>query len=82
MCTKELSLLVISKFGVIAFSISIAKSCHGDSLFSLVKNLLSMNYSIVYCHASIMAFASSTGMWEKGKDVMNVDFIFIEALIG
>ena len=33
---SELSLLVISKFGVIVFSISILKSCHGVSLFSLV----------------------------------------------
>jgi len=28
-----------------------------------------------------MAFASSTGLWEEGKNATNVDFLFIGALM-
>jgi len=35
----------------------------------------------MYRYASIMAFTSSTGLWEDGKDATNIDLFFIGALI-
>jgi len=35
----------------------------------------------MYGYASIMALASSTGLWEEGKDATNIDLLFMGALI-